>query len=141
MPSLEQRVSDLEAKVARLLREPSEPQDGRWWNRHFGAFENDPMFDSAVRRGEEYRKSQPIAADSPEALRSARTLGLRGAPDLPDQIEDTERHLAVMCNPPFEILEGNEVIFQASHGRPGEIYRRIVSSLREAGASSSCCRA
>jgi hypothetical protein len=64
MPTLEQRVAELEEKVARLTGEkPEVGQQLPWWDKWFGAFKDDPDFDEAVRLGAEYRKSQPNAAD------------------------------------------------------------------------------
>lgn len=68
MPTLEERLTDLEQKVAAILKDKQEPQEEPWWRRHFGAFKDDPTFDDAVRQGAEYRKAQPNAADNPEAF-------------------------------------------------------------------------
>jgi hypothetical protein len=58
--SLEERVAALEVEVRQLKHKraytPKEEQP--WWDRIFGAFANDPMFDEAMRLGEEYRRSQ-----------------------------------------------------------------------------------
>ena len=67
MPTLEQRVTELEEKVARLSGQTVEA-DKPWWELWFGAFKDDPTFDEAMRLGAEHRKSQPNAADSPDAL-------------------------------------------------------------------------
>jgi hypothetical protein len=69
VPTIEQRVSELEAKVSQLMggacaNEPTKA----WWEYWYGAFANDPSFDEAVRLGAEYRMSQPNAADAPDAL-------------------------------------------------------------------------
>ena len=37
----------------------------------YGAFKDDEIFDSAMRLGEEYRRSQPMAAEEIEALEKA----------------------------------------------------------------------
>jgi hypothetical protein len=66
MPTLEERVTELEERVARLSEK--EGEDKPWWELWFGAFKDDPSFDEAMRLGAEYRKSQPNAADSPDAL-------------------------------------------------------------------------
>ena len=69
MPTLEQRVTELEEKVARLSAEsPATSHVKPWWEQWFGVFKDDPTFDEAVRLGAEYRKSQPNAADSPDAV-------------------------------------------------------------------------
>ena len=70
MPSqtIEERLSDLEAKVDGLIKEKCQPVDERWWRHHFGVFKDDPTFGEAVRLGAEYRKAQPNAADSPDAF-------------------------------------------------------------------------
>ena len=39
-----------------------------WWDKWFGAFKDDPDFDAAMEAGAEYRRSQPNAADNPEAF-------------------------------------------------------------------------
>jgi len=55
---LEQRVAALEAAVAKLEntleeREPSKP----WWEQIAGTFENDPIYEHAMRLGQQYRQS------------------------------------------------------------------------------------
>ena len=65
--TLEQRVSELERKVDRLLSGRQEDKCP-WWERHLGAFKDDPDFEEAMRLGEEYRKSQPNPADNPDAI-------------------------------------------------------------------------
>jgi hypothetical protein len=56
--SLKERVSALEAEVARLkarlaAKETAQP----WWQKITGVFANDPAFDEAMRLGREYRES------------------------------------------------------------------------------------
>ena len=73
MPSatLEERMSAVEAELAEIKRRLPRRKGGDstpWWERHFGAFKDDPAFESAVRLGEEYRKAQPNPADSPDAV-------------------------------------------------------------------------
>jgi hypothetical protein len=62
MPTLEQRVTELEEKVARLTGE-TQAHEQPWWDLWFGAFKDNADFDSAMERGAEYRRSQPTAAD------------------------------------------------------------------------------
>jgi hypothetical protein len=55
---LEQRVSDLEAEVSKLKSkfdaiETSQP----WWKQIVGTFENDPIYDEAMKLGRHYRES------------------------------------------------------------------------------------
>ena len=67
--TLEERVSELEAKMAKVLAEkPEVKPESLWWERRFGAFKDSPDYESAVQRGAEYRKAQPNAADNPEAI-------------------------------------------------------------------------
>ena len=63
--SLEERVKVLEAEVACLKQEkPTDTAAQKpWWERRFGAFKDDPMYEEAMRLGREYRKSQPTPAD------------------------------------------------------------------------------
>jgi hypothetical protein len=68
MPSatLEERLAALESEVAQikeLVRSECAGRKEPWWERRLGAFQNDPLYDEAMRRGGEYRRSQPIAAD------------------------------------------------------------------------------
>ena len=66
MPSqtVEERLSELETKVARLLgEEPEVKKPASWLELHFGAFKDSPYYDSAMERGAEYRRSQPTAAE------------------------------------------------------------------------------
>jgi hypothetical protein len=56
--TLEERVSELEKKVARLLEEKSQaPDTTPRWERIFGTFANSEGFEEAVRLGREYRES------------------------------------------------------------------------------------
>jgi hypothetical protein len=63
--TLEERVTALEHDVARLKSErPCAPDAALpWWERRFGAFKDDPMYEEAMRLGTEYRKSQPLPPD------------------------------------------------------------------------------
>ena len=70
--TLEDRVSALEAQVAHLLAD-KKPADAKvpWWQQQYGAFQDDEIYDDAMRLGAEYRRSQPTAAEGIEALEKA----------------------------------------------------------------------
>jgi hypothetical protein len=63
--SLEERVAALEAAVSRLEQAPSggEKLPIPWWEKRFGAFRDNPLYDEAMQLGAEYRRSQPTPAD------------------------------------------------------------------------------
>jgi hypothetical protein len=65
VPTLEERVAALESEVAQLKqnRPNASPASTPWWERRFGAFRDDPMYEEAMRLGTEYRRSQPSPAD------------------------------------------------------------------------------
>ena len=70
--TLEERVSALEAQIAHLTSDKQASKaDAPWWLQLYGAFKDDEIFDSAMRLGEEYRHSQPTAAEEIEALEKA----------------------------------------------------------------------
>ena len=55
---LEQRVAALETEVAQLKRKPEEQEIiGPWWEQIAGTFENDPLYEQAMRLGQHYRQS------------------------------------------------------------------------------------
>ncbi|HXU38972.1 MAG TPA: hypothetical protein VN937_21640 [Blastocatellia bacterium] len=67
VPGIEDRVAALEVEVARLkqqiaaLNKPSGP----WWQEICGTFEDDPLYEEAMRLGREYRESlRPKASKS-----------------------------------------------------------------------------
>ena len=69
MPTLEQRVSELESQIRSMIeREKRSVPTGLepWWKRHSGAFENSSLYDEAMRHASEYRKAQPTPADCPD---------------------------------------------------------------------------
>ncbi len=71
-PTIEERLSELEEKVARLMDEKAEMQKPiPWWQRHVGAFKDSHHYEEAMRLGVEYRRSQPTSADEREADVSA----------------------------------------------------------------------
>jgi len=63
--SLEERVAALEAEVAQLKRERqgATKMPLPWWERRFGAFKDDPIYDEAMRLGVAYRTSQSTPQD------------------------------------------------------------------------------
>jgi hypothetical protein len=69
--TVEERVSALEAQVAQLLAEKGSTAEVAWYERWRGAFQDDALYDEAMRLGAEYRRSQPTAADEVEALEKA----------------------------------------------------------------------
>jgi hypothetical protein len=56
--TLEQRVAELERKVAEWTSQPTPLTKKKDWRRTIGAFKDDPDFDEAVRLGREYREQQ-----------------------------------------------------------------------------------
>jgi len=67
--TLEQRVSDLEKKVARLEGgNTKETQPVPWWEQWFGAFKDNPDYDAAMERGAEYRRSHRNPFDNFDAI-------------------------------------------------------------------------
>ncbi len=70
--TLEDRVNALEAQVAHLMADKQAANtEVPWWQQRYGAFQNDEMYDEAMRLGAEYRRSQPTAAEEIEALEKA----------------------------------------------------------------------
>jgi hypothetical protein len=56
--NLEKRVSDLEAEVSQLKHKIAKiDTDTPWWHQITGTFEDDPVYDEAMRRGRQYRES------------------------------------------------------------------------------------
>jgi hypothetical protein len=55
---LEQRVAALEAEVAQLKRKLEEQNSiTPWWEQIAGTFQNDPIYECAMRLGQQYRQS------------------------------------------------------------------------------------
>ncbi len=71
METLEERVSVLEEQIAHLLEKPAAKTELPWYERWYGAFKDDEIFESAMSLGAEYRRSQPTAAEEIEALEKA----------------------------------------------------------------------
>ena len=62
--TIEERLSELEKKVALLLGDEQNAESpAPWWEQWFGAFKDNADFDAAMERGVEFRRSQPTAAD------------------------------------------------------------------------------
>jgi hypothetical protein len=62
--TLEDRVAELEKKVARLLEEKTEEQTPvPWWEQITGVFKDCPAFDEAERLGREWREAQRMEYD------------------------------------------------------------------------------
>ena len=58
-PTLEQRVEELEKKIAELTSQLAEAKPrGKDWRRSIGVFANDPDYDEAMRLGREWREAQ-----------------------------------------------------------------------------------
>ena len=56
--SLEERMTALEAEVARLKKAlESEARPLPWWKKIVGVYKDDPEFEEAMRLGREYRES------------------------------------------------------------------------------------
>ena len=58
--SLEDRVTEIEAKLAKLDLASTVPQPDpiNGWRKIWGAFADDPAFDEAMKLGREYREAQ-----------------------------------------------------------------------------------
>jgi hypothetical protein len=69
--SLEERVTALEAEVMQLKRawKGATNMSVSWWERRFGTFKDDLMYDEAMRLGAVYRQSQPAPEDEDVPLR------------------------------------------------------------------------
>ncbi|WP_395095255.1 hypothetical protein [Armatimonas sp.] len=56
--TLEERVTLLEREMVQVKAKTKIKDTRPWWERRFGAFKDDPLYDEAVKAGEEYRKAQ-----------------------------------------------------------------------------------
>ena len=67
---LEERVANLEAEVARLkerLMEEPAHKVVPWWERIYGTFKDDPLYEEAMALGRAYRESlRPHDDETPE---------------------------------------------------------------------------
>ena len=56
---LEKRVAVLEAELAKLKRKVEGAQASKpWWERIAGTFQDDPIYEKAMKLGQQYRRSQ-----------------------------------------------------------------------------------
>lgn len=66
LADLEARVVALETELRQIKDKPTTPESEAalpttkqaWWERRFGAFRDDPIYDEAMRLGREWRESQ-----------------------------------------------------------------------------------
>ena len=55
---LEQRLADLEAEMSNLKRKVDQLERAEpWWQQITGTFEEDPIYEEAMKRGRQYRES------------------------------------------------------------------------------------
>ena len=63
---LQEQVDRLERELAELrtfmMASPAQPRK-RSWEKTFGMFKDDPLFDEIIKQGREYRESQPYPED------------------------------------------------------------------------------
>jgi hypothetical protein len=57
--NIESRVAALEGEVARLRAQLEKPSAAEkpWWEKIYGSFANDPLYEEAMRLGRQYRES------------------------------------------------------------------------------------
>lgn len=62
---IEQRLAALEQQMAGILRADAAQRDAprKDWESTVGMFQNDPLFEEAMRLGREYRESQSLPED------------------------------------------------------------------------------
>ena len=66
---LQERVDRLERELVELREIVMKPQaqpPRKAWQNTFGKFKDDPLFDSIIKKGREYRESQPYPEDVEE---------------------------------------------------------------------------
>ena len=66
---LQERVDRLERELVELREIVMKPQaqpSRKAWQNTFGKFKDDPLFDSIIKKGREYRESQPYPEDVEE---------------------------------------------------------------------------
>ena len=77
---IELRVAALEAEMARVKEqlEKSAGSQGDWLDEIFGVFDNDPIYEEAMRLGREYRESlRPKAVRKPARKAARKTVKRR----------------------------------------------------------------
>ena len=76
---IELRVSRLEAEVTQLKKqlEQATPPGGDWLDEVFGVFDNDPVYEEAMRLGREYRQSLRPEANRKPTSQAAKKLTKR----------------------------------------------------------------
>jgi hypothetical protein len=60
--TLEKRVANLEQVVALILTQEEKNTSvakSPWWEKHFGAFKDDPHYEEAMRLAREMREAEP----------------------------------------------------------------------------------
>jgi hypothetical protein len=66
---IEDRLAVLETEVAHLKQQlVSSAAQMPWWEKNLGTFANDPMYEEAMRLGQEYRQSLRANEDIPSEL-------------------------------------------------------------------------
>ena len=70
----EKRLSDLEAKVARIHAEikQTDPAGKPWWEEIRGTFANDPIYDQAMRLGRKHREARRRRQTQQKSRRNGR---------------------------------------------------------------------
>ena len=56
--TIEERVTLLEQEMRKVKTQNKSKDTRPWWEQRFGAFKDDPLYDEAMKAGEEYRKAQ-----------------------------------------------------------------------------------
>ena len=63
---IEARLTLLETEVARLKQQlPLSEQQSPWWEKILGTFADDPIYDEAMRLGQQYRQSLRPTEEAP----------------------------------------------------------------------------
>jgi|SRR5579872_1754620 len=160
MPTLEERVTDLDEKVARLSAETSKTDyEKPWWEAWYGAFKDNPDFDAAMERGAEYRRSQPKASDDCEAMylldtdhtsliaragaegrRIVDRLSRVNADSIAVSVINCPVAFRASAGPPVRGLVGLSAAGQPSYGRPRVPIPPWASAPGTCGTRRAYCR-